>query len=249
MALGLGGLACGLPLLDAYTGSGWYLDSPLMVLGAALAGYLVGASAPARATVGWVAAGAVVLSLANGHGADGYPFLDDLIFFAVVLGAPALAGAVVVARAAQVRQLARLQAELLEQHRLEAAAARLERLRTGERERARLLDLLEYQVGEIRAAAPQLGEEDPLSAQLSRLTHQEAIAGAAAGTLDLLSDGRCEIALGAGAFGESTGDDGQVGVAAARGRVHRAVPGTHLVTVEARRFARRRSDPAPGSTP
>ncbi len=71
----------------------------------------------------------------------------------------------------------------------QAAANRLERLRTGERERARLLDLLEYQVDEIRAVAPQLGEEEPLTAQLSRLTHQEAIAGAAAGTLDLLADG------------------------------------------------------------
>ena len=71
----------------------------------------------------------------------------------------------------------------------QAAAARLERLRTGERERARLLDLLEYQVGEIRTVAPQPGEEEPLSAQLSRLTHQEAIAGAAAGALDLLADG------------------------------------------------------------
>lgn len=71
----------------------------------------------------------------------------------------------------------------------QTAAARLERLQTGERERARMLDLLEYQVGEIRAVDPQVNEEEPLAAELSRLTHQEAIAGAAAGTLDLLSDG------------------------------------------------------------
>ncbi|MDO4264372.1 MAG: DNA repair protein RecN [Deinococcus sp.] len=71
----------------------------------------------------------------------------------------------------------------------QTAAARLERLRTGERERARLLDLLEYQITEIRTVAPQPGEEEPLGAQLSRLTHQEAIAGAAAGALDLLADG------------------------------------------------------------
>lgn len=71
----------------------------------------------------------------------------------------------------------------------QTAAARLEQLRSGERERARLLDLLEYQVKEIRAVDPQPGEEEPLSAQLSRLTHQEAIAGAAAGALDLLADG------------------------------------------------------------
>ncbi|RTR28689.1 DNA repair protein RecN [Deinococcus radiophilus] len=71
----------------------------------------------------------------------------------------------------------------------QAAAARLERLQAGQRERARTLDLLQYQVTEIREVAPAIGEEEPLQAQLSRLTHQEAIAGAAEGTLELLSDG------------------------------------------------------------
>ncbi|GHG06283.1 DNA repair protein RecN [Deinococcus piscis] len=98
----------------------------------------------------------------------------------------------------------------------QAAAARLERLRTGERERARLLDLLEYQVGEIRTVGPQPGEEEPLQAQLSRLTHQEAIAGAAAGALDLLADGEVTAeglmqaalkTLGAGARYDQASED------------------------------------------
>lgn len=71
----------------------------------------------------------------------------------------------------------------------QAARARLERLQGGERERARLIDLLEFQVNEIRAAAPEAGEEEPLTAELARLSHQESIAGAAAGTVQLLSDG------------------------------------------------------------
>lgn len=71
----------------------------------------------------------------------------------------------------------------------QAARARLERLQGGERERARLIDLLEFQVNEIRAAAPGAGEEEPLTAELARLSHQESIAGAAAGTVQLLSDG------------------------------------------------------------
>lgn len=70
-----------------------------------------------------------------------------------------------------------------------AALERLERLRTGERERARQIDLLEYQLQEIESVAPVLGEEEPLHAELSRLTNLETIASGAAGALELLSAG------------------------------------------------------------
>ncbi|GGM02314.1 DNA repair protein RecN [Deinococcus aerophilus] len=69
------------------------------------------------------------------------------------------------------------------------ARARLERLRAGERERARQLDLLDFQAREIAEVAPQPGEEEPLRAELDRLANLETIAQAAAGALTLLSDG------------------------------------------------------------
>lgn len=75
------------------------------------------------------------------------------------------------------------------------ARARLERLRTGERERARQLDLLTFQAREIAEVAPQPGEEEPLQAELNRLANLETIAQSAAGALTLISDGE-ENALG-----------------------------------------------------
>ncbi|WP_034384307.1 DNA repair protein RecN [Deinococcus sp. YIM 77859] len=74
------------------------------------------------------------------------------------------------------------------------ARARLERLRAQGRERARQLDLLSFQVQEIAAVAPQPGEEEPLSAELTRLSNLETIALGAAGALDLLSDGETSAA-------------------------------------------------------
>ncbi len=75
------------------------------------------------------------------------------------------------------------------------ARARLERLRTGERERARQLDLLTFQAREIAEVAPLPGEEEPLQAELNRLANLETIAQSAAGALTLISDGE-ENALG-----------------------------------------------------
>ncbi len=69
------------------------------------------------------------------------------------------------------------------------AVARLEKLQSSERERARQLDLLSFQVQEIREVAPQPGEEEPLTTDLTRLANLDAIAQAAAGSLELLSDG------------------------------------------------------------
>ncbi|GAA5512102.1 DNA repair protein RecN [Deinococcus carri] len=74
------------------------------------------------------------------------------------------------------------------------ARTRLERLRTGERERARQLDLLKFQVREIAEVAPQPGEEEPLTAELTRLSNLETIALGAAGALELLSDGETSAA-------------------------------------------------------
>lgn len=69
------------------------------------------------------------------------------------------------------------------------AVNRLEKLQSSERERARQLDLLSFQMNEISEVNPQLGEEEPLNADLTRLSNLHTIAQSAAGGLDLLSDG------------------------------------------------------------
>ena len=68
------------------------------------------------------------------------------------------------------------------------AKDRLERLKMGERERARELDLLEYQFREIADLNPQGGEEEPLEAELERLSNLEEIAAQAAQSLELLQE-------------------------------------------------------------
>ncbi|UBV43661.1 DNA repair protein RecN [Deinococcus taeanensis] len=75
------------------------------------------------------------------------------------------------------------------------ARTRLERLRASERERARQLDLLQFQAQEIAQIAPQIGEEEPLQADLTRLSNLDTIAQSAAHALSLLSDAD-ENALG-----------------------------------------------------
>ena len=69
------------------------------------------------------------------------------------------------------------------------ATDRLERLRGGERERLRQIDLLEYQLNEINTVSPAAGEETPLQAELARLGNLETIATGAAGALELLTSG------------------------------------------------------------
>ncbi len=68
-----------------------------------------------------------------------------------------------------------------------AAGERLERLRASERERARQLDLLTYQAQEIAAVNPQEGEEEPLRAELDRLSNLDLIASGASDALALLA--------------------------------------------------------------
>ncbi len=77
----------------------------------------------------------------------------------------------------------------------QTAQTRLERLKTSERERARQLDLLNYQSKEIGEVSPKIGEEEPLQVDLKRLANLETIAQGAAQSLALLTDGE-ENALG-----------------------------------------------------
>ncbi len=64
----------------------------------------------------------------------------------------------------------------------------LESLRQDERERARRIDLLTYQVQEIRAAKLQAGETEELEAERRRLTNAEQLAQLASEALQLLQD-------------------------------------------------------------
>ena len=75
-----------------------------------------------------------------------------------------------------------------------SAQTRLEELQRSERERAQRLDLLEFQARELREAALQPGEEEPLQAELNRLANLENTSQGAAGALELLSDGEVSAA-------------------------------------------------------
>ncbi|MBB6098052.1 DNA repair protein RecN (Recombination protein N) [Deinobacterium chartae] len=69
-----------------------------------------------------------------------------------------------------------------------AARERLRHLQESERDRARQLDLLEYQWQEIEAVRPRPGEDAPLQEELRRLSNLEAIASGATSALELLSE-------------------------------------------------------------
>ncbi|MFC3835051.1 MULTISPECIES: DNA repair protein RecN [Deinococcus] len=68
------------------------------------------------------------------------------------------------------------------------ARARLETLRSTQRERARQIDLLQFQADEIAEIAPQAGEEEPLQTDLNRLANLDTIAQGAALALNLIVD-------------------------------------------------------------
>ncbi|MCB8931987.1 MAG: DNA repair protein RecN [Fimbriimonadaceae bacterium] len=70
----------------------------------------------------------------------------------------------------------------------EAARKRLQAVRTGQREREQRLDLLRYQIGEIEAFGPRVGEGDELEAQLSRLQHAERLTQVGSEALHALAD-------------------------------------------------------------
>lgn len=114
------------PLIAVALRWDWYMDGPLMVVLAVVGGYAAGAWLPRRWVLVGVVAAAAALVTANQADSDRYHWLDDLVFFLVVVGGPAAAGAAVTARARQARRLSELQAELEEVQRTEVATARLD---------------------------------------------------------------------------------------------------------------------------
>ena len=101
--------ACG-PLLDVIVGTN-VMDTPVTVLVAVAAGFAAGAwLRPVPAALG-CAVDACLLTLASQVADPGaYPVADDLFFFTLLVGGPALGGALVTARRDQVRELRRLSA-------------------------------------------------------------------------------------------------------------------------------------------
>lgn len=126
LALALIGTAAAAPLSAVAAGWDWYLDGPPVVLLAVVGGYAAGAwLRPAVAGAAVLSATTALVAANHLHGA-GYHWLDDSVFFLVLVGGSAAAGAAVTARAEQVRRLERLQVELDEQQRIDVAAARLD---------------------------------------------------------------------------------------------------------------------------
>ncbi len=76
--------------------------------------------------------------------------------------------------------------------RLRQVRSELQALRQDERELARRVDLLEYQIGEIEAARLQPGEEEELLAERNRLAHAEELMELADEALTLLEEGSGE---------------------------------------------------------
>jgi signal transduction histidine kinase len=114
------------PLAAVAAGWQWYVDGPLTVVVAAVAGYAAGAWLPRRSAAVGVAAATVLLVAASQAHDDSYHWVDDLVFFLVVVGGPAAAGAAVTMRSRQLGHLTRLQAQLEDLQRVEVTAARLE---------------------------------------------------------------------------------------------------------------------------
>lgn len=140
IAVGLAAAAAGAPLLAAAVAWDWYLDGPQLVL-ALVAGYAAGTWLP-RAVGGAVSVVLVAaLVLANQWAGAPYHWLDDLVFFLVIVVGPAAAGLAMTTRARQVRRLERLREELAEQQRIDVAAARLdEQSRVEQRVHSRLAE-------------------------------------------------------------------------------------------------------------
>lgn len=72
---------------------------------------------------------------------------------------------------------------------LTAARAELRALRDGERERARRLDLIRFQLNEIREAGPDVAEEEQLERQQKRLAHLERLHADSTRVYALLEEG------------------------------------------------------------
>ena len=115
-----------LPVVALAVGWDWYLDGPLLLLVAVIGGYAAGAWLPRVPAALSVVVGVSVLVVVNQLHERAYHWLDDTVFFGVIVGGAAGAGAATALRAQQVRRLERLAAELDEQQRAAVAAARLE---------------------------------------------------------------------------------------------------------------------------
>jgi signal transduction histidine kinase len=114
------------PLLDALAG-GRFVGDPIDTLLVAAASCLVGARLRPLAAVVACAAAAALLTVANQIADAGrYSAVNDLFFFAALVGGAALAGGVVDARARQSRELGRLSRLRLAQREAELQAARLD---------------------------------------------------------------------------------------------------------------------------
>ncbi|HEX6150064.1 sensor histidine kinase [Nocardioides sp.] len=125
--LTLTAVVVGCALLDAWYGGGWFLDGPWQVLGALAMGYLLGAWLPTLPAAALVTGSAVGLTVANQrHEPGAYPVVDDLVFFLLLVGAPAVAGAAMARRRAQVTELHRLGDRIAAQRAADLEAARLE---------------------------------------------------------------------------------------------------------------------------
>lgn len=132
-------------LVQALLGGHW-VGTPVALLACAAAGWLVGLRCAPPVVALVVTPAALALALAYQRDAPGeYPFLDDLVFALLVVGAPAVAGGVVRARAAQVRELDELAARLEQQRGTVRRTARLD-------ERRRVLDLAHHRFAERLAA-------------------------------------------------------------------------------------------------
>lgn len=83
----------------------------------------------------------------------------------------------------------RLRTQTAEAHEAaDSARRRLHAARSGQREREQRLDLLRYQIEEIEAFAPRVGELEELETQLSRLQHAERLAQVGQEALHTLAD-------------------------------------------------------------
>ena len=182
MATGLIGSAAALPQLAIAAGWSWYVEGP-MILVALVAGFVAGAWLPAVLAGVGVCAATASLVIANQLADDEYHWLDDTVFFLLVVGGPALVGALLAGRNHQVRRLETLQAELDEQQRVDVAAARLD-------EQSRVQQEVNAWMAE-RVAGIVLGAEG------ARRAHDAAalpvLEREARGVLDQLRDSLCSL--------------------------------------------------------
>lgn len=135
-------LACA---VDALAG-GHLLQREPVLLAPVLAAGAVGASTlRVHLMTGLLASCAIALALANQVSApEEYPLWNDVVFFAVVLGAPALVGRAVAERARQLREVT-------------ARTDQLQRQRADERRTARLEEQARVEAGVQHAVLQRMG--------------------------------------------------------------------------------------------